>query len=377
MAEKSDQDIINEVGLEASNNEITDEEALKGLSIEDDDTNDILEPIEDSLEPVKKDKLNNNDAIENEDKDDEKELIDDSDDKKTGPILIQKKQPKIYKILIGIASFLFLLLTIGAILYFIGFFNPKPVNEPMKKIQEKVQSEIEFDEKNINKTKLNKKLTMLTKKEIMNKDELEAEENKIKEEERKKKEEEKKVLEDKKRKEAESLAAQFNKIEAEKKLLLEHQEKIKKEQESFLKIQENVAKEFEEKRAQLLLDIENQRNIIPPEPEYIEEPIMEEEAVEEESQEIVKEDNTKTFLSFINVATIKGDLYKSFLDKVMSYNKDVSLCRDYKNRIEIYFGPYESKIERAKVLKNLNDNGFKESYMVNFTQEEYEKRCKY
>ena len=97
----------------------------------------------------------------------------------------------------------------------------------------------------------------------------------------------------------------------------------------------------------------------------------------EEKVEAPVEEKTKMFLPFINVATIKGDLYKEFLDEVLKFDKNASLCRDFKNRIEIYFGPYTSEKERTKVLNNLVENGFKESYSVDFTQEEYEKRCKY
>lgn len=88
-------------------------------------------------------------------------------------------------------------------------------------------------------------------------------------------------------------------------------------------------------------------------------------------------DDYKTFLSFINVATIKGDLYKSYLDKVEKYDKKLSLCRDLKNRIEIYFGPYQSQEEREKVFNQLIENGFKQAYLVDFTEDEYKKRCEY
>ncbi len=49
----------------------------------------------------------------------------------------------------------------------------------------------------------------------------------------------------------------------------------------------------------------------------------------------------------------------------------------FKNRIEIYVGPYDSTKERQKVYNLLLENGFKEAYLVDLTKEEYEKRCKY
>ena len=96
---------------------------------------------------------------------------------------------------------------------------------------------------------------------------------------------------------------------------------------------------------------------------------------------IIKENENKivakSFLSFINVATIKGELFKSYLDEIEKYNKKISLCRDMKNHIEIYFGPFDSQVEREKVYNNLIENGYKEAYLVDFTAEEYDKRCKY
>lgn len=374
MAEKTDEEIINEVGLESSSNDISPEEALEELSIKDDKGE--LE----NLEPVKDDSSDNKDkssenVIENEDRDDEKELINNADKElKEESLSVQKKQPRIYKILIGVAAFLLLTLLTGAVLYFTGFFDPEPV-KPEQKIEKKVQNEIIFDEDSINKNKLNKKLTMLTKKEIMNKEELEAEEKRLKEEERLKKEAEEKAIEEKKRKEAERLA----KMQEEKRLLKEQEERLKKEQEALLQMQDELKIEFEEQKKQFLLDLENQKaQIEEKEKEEIETIINEEPEMNVEPvEEMPVDDTSKTFLSFINVATIKGELYKSFLDKALTFDKNVSLCRDFKNRIEIYFGPYESKKERKKVFNNLIENGFKESYLVDFTQEEYDKRCKY
>lgn len=216
---------------------------------------------------------------------------------------------------------------------------------------------------------------MLTKKEIMDKEEFEAQENKIKEEERLKKEAEEKAIEDKKKEEEAKLAAQFEKIEEEKRLLQEQQAE-------FARLQEEAKKTFEDQKAQLQMALENKTIPATDTQDVTNEPKQEEITTNEEEQTLPKEQeptmqNNNEFLSFINVATIKGELYKSYLDKVSKYGTNLSICRDPKNRIELYFGPFDSQKEREKVLDNLLENGFKQSYLVDFTKEEYKKRCEY
>lgn len=381
MAEKTDEEIIKEVGLDRSN-DITPEEALEELSL-DNNLEESLEPIieeitttdssstDDELK-TKKNDSEDNDSQKNNKKDMNREDIEES-------IPVQKKQPKIYKILMGIVAFLVLILFVGVALYFLGFFDPEEIKKmPDKKTEiKKIEPEIEFNSKDLNKKRLNKKLTMLTKHEIMNRGELEAEEKRIKEEEKKKKDDEEKALADKKRIAEEKIATQYEKIEKEKQILINQQKAIKQEQENFLRRQEEASIKLEEKRVELLKELEKQRNIpkVMPEPEI--EHIDDEVVIEEEKEEVVKDKISNTFSSFINVATIKGELYKEFLDEVQKYDKNISLCRDAKNRIEILFGPYDSNKERKKVFDNLLNNGFKESYLIDFTIEEYEKRCKY
>ena len=129
----------------------------------------------------------------------------------------------------GVAGLLFIVLILGLILYFTGFFDNEEKIKPITKIKTKeIAPEVVFDEKQIDKNELNKKLTLLTKKEIMDKEELEAEEERIAEEKRKKEEEYKKELEEKKKQEELKLANQLAKIQAEKDQLLKQQEEVKK-----------------------------------------------------------------------------------------------------------------------------------------------------
>lgn len=328
MAEKTDEEIINEVGLASS--DISELDALEELSIKEDILTPVNEKNDDGQKKEKK-------FIENEDKDDERDLTSEKNEQNSDEIPVQKKQPKIQKILIGIVSILLIILAIGAGLYFTGFFDPKPIEEVKEVVEKKVQPQVLYNEDEIDKTQLNKKLTMLTKKEIMDKEEFEAQENKIKEEERLKKEAEEKAIEEKKKEEEAKVAAQFEKIEEEKRLLLEQQAE-------FARLQEEAKKAFEEQKAQLEMALANKSTSSLETPKtdenvQIETPITNEEnnTIPQEEEKSVVEKNSE-FLSFINIATIKGDLYKSYLDKVTKYGTNLSICRDSENRIELYFG---------------------------------------
>ena len=63
---------------------------------------------------------------------------------------------------------------------------------------------------------------------------------------------------------------------------------------------------------------------------------------QETSEEPISNKVNNNFIKLINVAKIKGSLYKKYLDKVTAINPSAILCRDDKNRIEIYFGPFMS-----------------------------------
>ena len=276
---------------------------------------------------------------------------------------VKPKKNLIFKILIGVISTLILFIIIGAILYFIGFFEHKE-ETPTQQVEpqhvevvqqvEKVETKEEgykFNVKDINSKKLNDQLANMTNKNIN----IEKKEN------------EKKLLEEeKKKKEEEELAKQRIELE-EKKQELEKQKVLLEE----TKKQESVVK-----------------NEVTPQPEPAKNTNLEEKNPSKEvinnnsSQEVVTNttqpnDNKNEFLLFINVAKIKGVLYKKYLDKIVAINPNVKLCRDEKNRIEIYFGPCENSEERTKILNKLLDKKFNEAYELEFTKEEFDKRCNY
>ncbi|XPV69252.1 MAG: hypothetical protein ACNI25_01450 [Halarcobacter sp.] len=358
MAEKSDEDIIKEVGLD------NDKQSVDGTTNVEEENQEKVE--ENTQEPI----LEEIELPQQE----ENTTGDEKVNKK-----IQKRQPKILRIMITVIAILFSLLAIGLMLYFLGFFtpdeDPKEITKTQASANEQRKNQIDININELDEKKLNKKLTTLTKHEIMNKHELEAEEKRIKEEEEKRIAAEKKAQEDKKKKMQEEIDAQYAKIDEEKKLLSEQQKQIKEEQEKFLALQKQLKDELEIKKTELLQELDTKKSMENTPSGKV---VNNQEAnipQEQTNNEVMQSSNQ--FLSFINVATIKGELLKSYLDKLLTFEKNVSLCRDPKNRIVIYFGPYGTDGERKKVYDELMNNGYKQAYLSDLTNEEYEKRCKY
>ena len=272
-----------------------------------------------------------------------------------------KKKSLLSKILIGLIAFLLLLLTAGIILYFLGYFTPK---EEIKVTEENLmpveikEEAYKFDIKDINSKKLNEQLSFLTNKNI----------NKERNEELEKLENEKRIIEEEKRREEEAFKIQEEALLKEKAAIEEKKIQL-----------ENEKAELEAMRQEaLMLKEQLEMNKTKLENTQIEKVDIEISPKEEKVSDLPVEASTnKKFLKFINVAKIKGSLYKKYLDKVSAVNPNVILCRDDKNRIEIYFGPFNDEETRAKLLDKLIKNKFEEAYEVEFTQDEFDKRCNY
>mgnify|MGYP000083921882 FL=1 len=88
------------------------------------------------------------------------------------------------------------------------------------------------------------------------------------------------------------------------------------------------------------------------------------------------ESTQKSFLMFAQVATIKTKLYLSFLQKINKIEKRISVCRNDVNHIEIFVGPFTSEEERSLVLSKINNSLVNDAFAIDFTQNEFDKRCK-
>ncbi len=285
---------------------------------------------------------------------------------------VKPKKSILFKILFGIIALLLLLLITGVILYFTGFFSPeevKKVEQPLvtettAKPEPVPENNYKFDIKDINSKKLNEQLASLTAKNP-------NEENK---EIAEKKEAERKAIDEEKKKEEELLKNQEDELQKQKAQLEEKRLELEKEKAELeaMKQQAQVLKE------EIEVDINKDK--------VMDEPKAALEAKKEDTVSLPKsstpsinekENNNNQFLLFINVAKIKGVLYKKYLDKITNINPNVKLCRDENNRIEIYYGPFKNNEERSKLLDKLMKNKFEEAYELEFTQEEFDKRCNY
>jgi|GEM_PF-1361934 len=82
------------------------------------------------------------------------------------------------------------------------------------------------------------------------------------------------------------------------------------------------------------------------------------------------------FVKLINVAKIKGKLYKKYFDKAILVNPNILLCRDEDNNIELYYVLLDDKL-RDELLSKLLKQGFTEAYILDMLEDEFNKRCKY
>lgn len=329
---------------------------------------------EDTIEEIKEETLSvegetNNSAKVNESNDEDQKIQDTKDDKdnKEAEAKKQKKVPFLNKILFGLVGFLLLVLIVGIVLFFMGFFDT--VEEPKNKevIEQKriVKEESSFNISDINSKKLNKQLLLLTNKNIV----AEEENNK-----REKLEEEKKIKLEEEKKKKEALQVEEEKISKEKEEL--ENKKIELErQKQELEILKNEA-------IALRNEMINSKNLLEMQKEEMQvQEVNTSEKVQEKTLEKIEKEsivlNENKFVSLINVAKIKGELYKSYLDKITAINNDIKLCRDDLNRIEIYFGPFDEDSIRNDLYKKLQESGIVNSYKVELSKKEFDKRCNY
>jgi hypothetical protein len=308
---------------------------------------------------------------------------------------VQKKQSKVVRLLIIIVSMLLTLVSICVVLYFVGFFDPEPVKEVKKEeIKEIPKDEYKFNPTDIDANRLNKKLNLLTKYEIVENSDIE---------EQKAKEKENLYLEAKKQLEMERQAEIERIKDAERKRMQEQLPPIQKED-----ISENIDKEIEK-----VIEKEEPRTVEPTvvtekevmkeetpvkteevanqeqQPTAIEEkkveetqtsevtPIVETTTVKEEPKVIEEKPKVSQFVKVIKISTKSQDVYKSFLDKIYSVSDNITLCRDYNNNVEIFVGPFDDDLSRDNIAQEYLNKYNISVEIYDYTTEEYDKRCNY
>jgi len=96
----------------------------------------------------------------------------------------------------------------------------------------------------------------------------------------------------------------------------------------------------------------------------------------ENEENTINNNQPLPFVKLINVAKIKGKLYKKYFDKAVLVNPDILLCRDEDNNIELYYVLLDDKL-RDELLSKLLKQGFTEAYILDMLEDEFNKRCKY
>ncbi len=267
------------------------------------------------------------------------------------------------KILIYVIAFLISILVIISIFYIFDFFvsnkeekntqvvieSPAQVTTPQEETQAVVKQEeptkheeYNFDFNSLDPDKLNEQLSLLTNKNI--------EQSRL---EKLKAENEKKLLEEKK----------INEPVLKDNATTQNETKTEdgKTQNDTLKNNTPVLNQDSSTNEKIPTKTSNEQTI----------------KKEDTSTQQTTETSNPTFIKLINVAKIKGELKKNFLDKVISINPNVHLCRDEENIIELYFGPFSDDETRKELYNKLVSKGFKEDYELEMTQEAFDKSCNY
>ena len=285
------------------------------------------------------------------------------------------KKPSLKAVLISVIAILLLLLIIGITLI---IFSPKeePIAETPsqevatpttqevtqnQEITEEKEPEVKFDLSSINSQKLNEQLANLTNKNIK-KEAPAAVEN----------EESRRVLEEQKRIEEEPLKIEEDMVLKQKESLEEKKAELEMEMQKLEALKKEAILAREELIKAQNTNIESNEKDIQVEQKPQEN--IKQENIEETK---AKEQNNGEFLQLINVAKIKGTLYKKYLDKATRIDPNILLCRDDLNRIELYYGPFSSNEARETLLNKLLKNGFSQAYELEMTKDEFNKRCKY
>jgi hypothetical protein len=390
MAENQNENIdelLNDIALEPDNNS-------ESVHVEE-DTIRTQDEYHDEL------KIEPDDSLEVDEQHNQEELTEEIDEDLTDDkeYAVQKKQTKLQKILIAVAAGLLVIITLGLIAYFLGFFDeekPMPKEEVKKEVAKPAKPKVQFNDKDINVDRLNQKLNMLTKYEIL--EDAQKEKQKVLEKERlhqeaqQKLEEERlakikrmKALEDKRLKEEamaqqkeEELLSSSQKIEEE---VQEVQVEVAEPKEDIIQVtkeNKDITVSYEvdpaQKQEQTMPKVEIVEMDMPTMVEPVQEKMMEDSLLEEDTQEENLENN---FIKFIVISTNKRNIYKKELDQITAIDSNIKLCRDDANNIEVFVGPYEESTRDIKlaVFKYAMKKNMIEA--IDFTKEEFDKRCNY
>jgi hypothetical protein len=319
----STEEELSEVPSDETTNEETSDEELEELE-EVQETEETSENNDDS----KEESSDENTSDETIPEDQEGENISDDEE----PSDEDKKNKKL-KLIIYIVAGLLASVIIGFLVaYFMGVFDPPPP-PPKKEVNATKEAkksmiiidvknkEIDYKDSMINEKRLNKKLALLTKYEILEEDVL----------------------------------AKFQQAEQERlhKLRMERLEefaKNNKEESLFQK------------------DINNSKNASK----------MDRFASGDMNNSKFRQAQENEKLTYIEVTPLKYKKYKSIISREKSKSTSISICKNDKGKISVYIGPMYANFEVNNIIKNIKKKDKKsENYvkLISLTKKEFDTMC--
>jgi len=279
------------------------------------------------------------------------------------------KDKKLKIIVFGLGGLLgFIIITFLA-MFFMGIFDPEPVSEKKVDINTTQQTndknqldiikydtlkKVNFKTSDINKARLNNKLTELTKFKVLNKEELEAqklaEKNRLFELEK-----EKELLAFSKRNQEETL---FIKEEPKQPIVVEIKTQFQKETFPIKKnkviIDDNITSTIIEK------NVTKQQEVKIKVPKI--------------TQQVIEKQDVK--LNYVITNSLKYSLFKDLVQQTNTKQARISICNNENGKTAIYIGPFETLELQNKMLSLVKEKNTRISInSININEEEFNARC--
>jgi hypothetical protein len=304
-------------------------------------------------------------------------------EKKGFSLNLDGEDKKLKLAIIGIAGVIVLLLLSGLVMYFMGVFDePEPVvvkkdlnttkkvpKDQVKVIKYTTLKKVDFKISDIDVNRLNGRLAVLTKSNVLNQEELKSQ--KLKEKERLKNlDKEKEFIEFAKANKEEPLVDKVLKKEEQNDLIkttnIQNNPDIKAETtiEETKQLQQEVVEMPKEKETETLPQEEVKKEIV--------EETTEVEA--NEPEEVQKEEKLK----FVLANSLKYKFFKDILTKTTSKEASISICSDQDGRTVMYIGPFENE-DMQKNMHSLivQEDSNIQSNTSEITTEEFNTRCNF
>ena len=281
-----------------------------------------------------------------------------TEDKKENKEEIQENEPdlkakKLKKIIIIIGGLITLTLIIAIIMYMMGMFDPEPIKEPkdinttekiknnIEVIKYKPSKKIDFKMSDINVERLNSKLELLTKYQILTQEELEAQAQ----------EEKQRIIQLKKEQEL----IEFAKQNKEEPLIVEEKQSPK------------------ESTSHTVAEVKTIENEEQPTPNISETSVQK--PVENTHINMIEPTNK---LKFVLVNSLKYKLFKELVLKTNSKQARISICNNDNGKTQIFIGPFENEelqIKMNSLIRESTENI--DTLIANITQKEFDTKCNF